>query len=201
MRRVFGAWVVAVHLIALALSASADERNREDSPRDIVVDAPSPPGRRPPWMGMENPCRDSFDAVVSPVIARCASYAGRMERADLIERARDTLVARNLVPASAFDGVTIRWCPLSGSGMVPDKDLVLLHPALQPSLFKLTAILGHEMKHVEQYRRWGADGFKCRYSQEVANLKGHGRGNSVEREAYEFQDRLETVLKDLPGSR
>jgi hypothetical protein len=193
MRSIFGAWLVAVHVMALALasSAGADERNYEDPRRDGT----------PPWMGLKNPCREAFDAVVAPIIARCSSYTGRLERADLIKQARDTLVAKHLIPASAFEGVTIHWCPLNGSGMVPEKNLILLNPALQSSLFKLTSILGHEMKHVEQYRRWGTDGFKCRYGEEIANLKGQGRSNSVEREAYEFQDRVEAALKDGSGSR
>src|SRR5689334_2215021 len=118
MRSVSRALLIAVQLVALALASSARAGD------NAAADAPSVPRRRLPWMG-ETSCRDAFDAVVAPLIARCASYAGRLERADLIRQARDTLVARTLVPAAAFDGVTIRWCPLSGSGMVPEKDLVL----------------------------------------------------------------------------
>ena len=178
--RVALAWLVALHM-TLALPVAADECNGDCTDRRA--------------------CRETFDATVAPVLARCGGYGGRGERQDLLRQARDTLIATGLLPASAFQGVTIQWCPLTGSGMVPDPDLVLLNPGLQSNLFALTSILGHEMKHVEQYRRWGADGFKCRYSAEIRTFKGLGRGNSVEREAYDFQDRVEATLKNASSPR
>lgn len=142
-----------------------------------------------------------FDSFVVPIIARCATYAGRAGDVQKIDHAREVLVSADIVDLTAFEGVAIRWCDLSNaSGMVPDPDLVLLHPALKADPVRLAGVLAHEMKHVEQYRRWGKDEFKCRYVEQVVKGNGHGRSNSVEGEAYVFGDHALQTLQAREGS-
>ena len=49
-----------------------------------------------------------------------------------------------------------------------------------------TALWAHELKHVEQYLQWGAEGFARHYSQDF---------NSVEKPAYELQFRIERLQR------
>jgi len=42
------------------------------------------------------------------------------------------------------------------------------------------------MKHIQQYARWGREGFRCRYSEQLLLGKGIEERNSVEAEAYDL---------------
>ncbi len=140
-------------------------------------------------------CKAPFENYVHSVVAFCANWGGRDDDMGLITQAQNILVATGSVPAPAFSGVDIRWCPLGGqaNGMTPVRDHVLLNPSLKGDIGWLAINLGHEMKHIEQYRRWGTDDFECRYSHELP--KGTGRDNSVEDEAYSFQDQITPVIR------
>ncbi|CAN5210342.1 hypothetical protein BH10PSE6_BH10PSE6_11470 [soil metagenome] len=137
-----------------------------------------------------------FERFVSPILARCVTFAGRAQDAQMIDQAREMLINAHIVGRAAFEGVDIGWCDLTNSsGMVPDRDRVLLHPGLKGDTVGLAVVLAHEMKHVEQYRRWGSDDFKCRYVDQLIKGNGHGRSNGVEAEAYEFGDRALQILQ------
>lgn len=142
-------------------------------------------------------CAPPFEAFTNPVIAYCANWPGRADDLHLVEHAKATLIRAQLVAPWAFSGVDIRWCPLSnGSGMAPARNRILLHPDRKHNAFGLAVLLAHEMKHKEQWDRWGDD-FKCRYGGQMLQGRGQGRGNDVEREAYEFEDHAARVLSPL----
>lgn len=50
------------------------------------------------------------------------------------------------------------------------------------------ALWAHELKHVQQYQEWGADGFAQRYTQDF---------NAVEAPAYQIQTEVGRVLRGL----
>ena len=139
-------------------------------------------------------CAAPFEQFVHATIAYCANWGGRADDLYLIGEARDALVDAGYFDIGEFDGVDIRWCPINGSGMVPERNRVLLHPDLKSNPLDLAATLGHEMIHIRQYRHWGPDDFKCRYSGELISGKGQGRANYIEREAYEFEDEIRSAL-------
>lgn len=74
---------------------------------------------------------DAFDLVVSPIIAGCANYNGRMDNRNQIEDAMQIIIRTGLMVRSDFENVDIRWCAHLGGwadGMAPRNNLVLLHP-------------------------------------------------------------------------
>lgn len=135
-------------------------------------------------------CKVPFENFTHATIAYCANWQGRADDLFLVEDAKAYLVQLGLAQMSEFSGVDIRWCPLRGGGMAPEADRILLNPSLKNDRRQLVATLGHELQHMRQYRRWRSDDFKCRYSKELAAGKGQERANYVEREAYEFEDRV-----------
>lgn len=142
---------------------------------------------------LDQTCKAPFEAFTHPVIAYCANWPGRASDLTLVERAKVELVQLGYAQMGEFAGVDIRWCPINGSGMVPETRRVLLHPDLKNDQRALVSTLGHELHHLRQYRRWGGDDFKCRYSKELASGKGQERANYVEREAYEYEDRIKVA--------
>ncbi len=139
-------------------------------------------------------CKAPFEALTHSTIAYCANWTGRADDLDDISRAQRTLEIIGIAKPGELSGVDIRWCPLNGSGMVPESGRILLHPNLKKDLFNLHATLAHELQHIRQHRRWGSDEFKCRYSRELVAGRGQGRANSVEREAYEYEDQVKSIL-------
>ena len=139
---------------------------------------------------LEQTCKAPFESFTHGTIAYCANWGGRADDLHLVEDAKAHLVRLGFARMSEFSGVDIRWCPLNGSGMAPETGRILLHPSLKNNQRALVKTLGHELLHMRQYARWGGDSFKCRYSQELANGRGQDRGNHVEREAYEFEDKV-----------
>ena len=146
----------------------------------------------------------AFEAFTGNVIATCAAAGGGTDDLTLIAQAKGILVRAGLYQPGDFNGVDIRWCALSNAtGMTPASNRIFLHPSLQGSPFDLATVLAHEMVHIKQFRRWGTLGFACRYGEQVAAGRGEGRANSVEAEAYQFQDRaaarIAHALRQLPG--
>lgn len=139
-------------------------------------------------------CKTPFEDYVHSVVAVCANSPGRSADLNLIDDAKNTLIGAGIYPQSDFSGVDIRWCDLrAASGMTPVKDHVLLNPNLKSDAAGLAEVLGHEMVHIAQFRRWRTDDFECRYSQQLP--KGTGRDNSVEEEAYAFQDSIKPIIE------
>ena len=145
-----------------------------------------------------------FNLWVSGVENACANDPGRMDAQGKIDEARNLLVANGVFSSTEFDGVKFRWCSAlsirlgdePAAGMVPSSGKVLLRPDFKSaSTVHLAELLAHEMIHIRQYRRWGSSGFHCRYSREMGSSGSidTGRGNRVEREAYEFVDGLSLV--------
>jgi hypothetical protein len=149
-----------------------------------------------PGKSLRTQCKIPFENYVNATIAACANWAGRDDDLEQIQWAKNVLIGTNLIGANEFNGVDIRWCPLGGmaSGMTPAKDRVLLNPNLKGNTAEIAITLGHEMTHIRQYRRWDTDDFECRYSQQLVS-NGTGRGNSVENEAYAFQDQITPIIQ------
>jgi len=144
-------------------------------------------------------CAIPFQAITGAVIAQCSNWDGRLTNQDLINAAMSRLLAVGAMSPGELSGVQVRWCPLSrGSGTTPDWGRVYLDPSLQSNPIATASVLAHELTHIRQYRRMGTDQFKCSYSQDYTNCGGcQDRGNSLEREAYEYQDQVGLLLN--PG--
>lgn len=88
--------------------------------------------------------------------------------------------------------VAISFCPPVDAfteGITVSQDKILLNSDyMERGTGDLAVLLAHELKHVEQYIRWGFRQFACRYSNEILRGKGFGRENEVEKEAYDFGD-------------
>ena len=146
-------------------------------------------------------CAAPFQAVTGAVIARCSNWSGRMQDSHLIRQAADLLVSRGLMARDELSGVQVRWCQLNGAhGMAPDRGRIYLDASLKGDLFSTASTLAHELVHVRQYRRMGTDTFKCKYSQAFVACSGcQDRRNPFEREAYDFQERVEAQLSGTVG--
>lgn len=139
---------------------------------------------------LEQTCKAPFEAITHSTIAYCANWGGRADDLHLVEDAKQHLVRLGFAQHNEFAGIDIRWCPIHGSGMAPERGRILLHPNLKNNQRALVKTLGHELVHMRQYARWGSDSFKCRYSQEMGRGHAQDRRNYVEREAYEYEDRI-----------
>ena len=162
-----------------------------NTPVPQIPSLPSNPLDPRQW---QQSCKAPFEAFTHSTIAHCANWAGRADDMDLVVKAKRTLELIGIASPGELSNVDIRWCPLNGSGMVPEAGRILLNPNLKSDAFNLHATLAHELHHIRQHRRWGSDDFKCRYSGELIAGKGQGRANSVERDAYEYEDHAKAVL-------
>jgi len=144
-------------------------------------------------------CKPPYEGFTHSVMAFCANWAGRDNDLIVIERAKRILIFAGLIGWSEFQGVDIRWCPLSkGTGMTPAPNRTLLHPNLKGDLWNLTLVLAHEMTHIRQYRNWGQDDFECKYGGELLRTGfKQDRSNSVEKEAYDYQDYADQFLRPM----
>jgi len=147
-------------------------------------------------------CTAPFQAITNWTMARCANWQGRMQDRSLIHSAKKLLVDSGVFKKTDFNGVEIRWCPLSGAhGMAPDRGKVLLDTRfLSRTIEEISILLGHEMKHIQQYRRMGSDNFKCSYSQQYVECGScQNDGHKLEREAYDFEDYVYDKINDYLG--
>jgi hypothetical protein len=147
-------------------------------------------------------CIAPFQGITNWTMARCgATYEGHRQPLDA---AVQLLINQQIVPASEFSGVSIRWCSLSGAhGMAPDRGVILIDMVYRnESIVNLAILIAHEMTHIMQYRRMGTDSFKCEYSRRYVDCQGcQDRRHPLEREAYEFEDRTQNILiSRVPGS-
>ena len=145
---------------------------------------------------LDSACGSPFNAYVSSVKAACTTGGDAHADANVIG-AWAILVRDGYFKQPELAGVSIRWCNLqTASGMVPDRDFILLdHSHRDWSANDLAPLLAHEMVHVRQIRSFGTDAFKCSYSKELLAGKGMQRSNYLEREAYELEDRVKDALK------
>lgn len=138
-------------------------------------------------------CTIPYQTLTNAVIARCSNWGGRLDDQHIIQQAKQSLINAGIFAPHEFNGVQIRWCPLSGAhGMAPDRGKIYLDTsAKNKNRNALAALLAHEMKHIQQYRRMGTDRFKCIYSEKYIGCGGcQDRGHTLEREAYDFEDNV-----------
>ena len=108
----------------------------------------------------------------------------------LIRDTKNLLVRRGYFTKPFVDSVSYRFCrviSIGAAGMAPASNVVLFadkYRFRKPCNFAW--LMAHELKHIEQYRRWGTGGFACRYSGQLVRGRGFKWRNYVEREAYEF---------------
>ncbi len=135
-------------------------------------------------------CTIPYQTITNVVISQCSNWDGRLDDQHLIEQAKNILVSNGIFPQSEFNGIQIRWCPLSGAhGMAPDRGRIYLDASQKEAVSEdIAVLLAHEMVHVIQYRRMGTDNFKCEYSRKYAECGGcQDSRHSLEAEAYSFQ--------------
>lgn len=150
-------------------------------------------------------CTIPNQIALQTISTRCnfQSIAQSTSDKTVIDAAKKLLVDNQLVPESEFSGVNIAFCEFGhGAGVAPDRDTVFLHPVYRTSglrpqqLIPLAALMAHEMMHVHQYRVWGTDKFKCDYARQMAECGlCQDRSNSIERTAFEEEDRVRAALK------
>jgi hypothetical protein len=136
-------------------------------------------------------CTIPYQTITNAVIAKCSNWDGRLNDQDLIGNAINILLSNGIFHSNDFDGIQIRWCPLSGAhGMAPDRGRIYLDTShKQDSDQDLAVLLAHEMKHVMQYRLMGTDNFKCEYSRKYIECGScQDNGHPLEREAYAFEN-------------
>lgn len=145
-------------------------------------------------------CNAGFQSATAFVIGRCSNWDGRTEDQHLIQQAAQSLVNAGLFAPNEFQGVQIRWCPLSGAhGMAPDRGRIYLDTAAKnDNPINLAALLAHEMFHIRQYRAMGTDKFKCEYSRKYVECSGcQDDRHSMERDAYAFESAAYERLTSL----
>lgn len=142
-----------------------------------------------------------FATYVQSVAGACVTAANDDSLRPNVLEARRILVAHGFFSEGDFSGVTIRFCSLLGQahGMVPRRDMIIIDRGLgDMSGRALAPLLGHEMVHVLQYRRYGREGFQCRYGREIFRhgiVWGVSRDrNPLEKEAYDLEDRITEAL-------
>jgi hypothetical protein len=149
-------------------------------------------------------CIAPFEALTKSTMARCANWDGRMEYMTAVNRSKQMLIDAGVATTKDFEGVKIRWCPLTGAhGMAPDRGMILLDTRYRGEpIEELAALLAHELKHIMQYRKMGSNAFKCAYSREYVECGGcQGRGHRLERQAYEFEDEAYRKVQKLGADK
>lgn len=147
-------------------------------------------------------------------------YTISSHQKELLEDAKKALVFMGFFSKADFSNVKIKWCDLKNiaGGMAPDRDRIMIDSSyLNSPVTSLIPLLAHEMKHIQQYRRMGSSRFKCKYTKQALKIgtakakkslifnipgldlgvailetfrKGTHRGNSLEKEAYDFETRV-----------
>lgn len=161
--------------------------------------------------------KTAFNSFVGGIEAACNNDPNRMDKRDLVEDAKNILDDHGVYSKPYLDSIDFRFCNLGAvktSFSVLGKKVVYNPPdgmALSRNkvIFKrdwrsatkeaLALLMAHEVKHIEQYRRWGTDGFGCRYVKELLRGNGSGAANAVEKEAYDFG--REVAIKLALGPR
>src|SRR5574343_43554 len=139
-------------------------------------------GKNLSCLAKKGACKDAariFSEYDYLVIGGCANLAGRMDEREKIERAKNLLINFNFFTPDDLINVEINWCNLNNyrlgghqidsSGIVPKINQIYLNETEKNSTDRELAILiAHEMVHVQQYRNWDTEGFRCRYMVDLA---------------------------------
>jgi uncharacterized membrane protein len=136
-------------------------------------------------------CNMIYQGITTAVIADCDNWPGRLSDRDLIEEAKNLLIDNEILAASEFENIQIRWCPLrKGSGIAPDRGRIYLNSnSKNDDIENIAALLAHEMIHARQYRSMGSDKFKCEYSRHFVACNGcQDDRHPMERDAYTFEE-------------
>lgn len=136
-------------------------------------------------------CVDAFELIVLATTIRCHTGTAAAPPPELLVAARAKLIDADFYRAADFDGIDIRWCPLTNAlGFTRDAEHIVLASGLARGSADLVAeVLAHEMVHARQFRERGADGFRCDYVNAFIACAGcQDRGHALEAEAYSLQD-------------
>jgi uncharacterized membrane protein len=142
-------------------------------------------------------CIATYQTITRGVIAQCSNWSGRTNGQDIIQDAVQRLVSAQVFRQDEFNGVEIRWCPLSNAhAITPDRGRIYLDWSRRgDDPDDIAVLIAHEMTHTRQYRRMGTDNFKCTYSQDFVGCGGcQNRHHALEREAYDFEPVAATKL-------
>lgn len=147
-------------------------------------------------------CALRFEVINKAAMLTCPSMITHDE-ARFLDYLKDDLIKAGIVNANSFDGVQIKLCNLVGYGQAPDRGVVYLDQSYRDgSRAEAAATLAHEMRHQEQYRRLGTDEFKCAYTRDFVACGGcQDRKNTLERQAYEFEDSAAKALAQYYGQQ
>lgn len=74
--------------------------------------------------------------------------------------------------------------------------IIILTKNYKPGTVEGLALLAHELKHVEQYKRWGIFRFLWRYLKEWLRVGYDLDRHPYEKKAYDFQKRVRKRLKE-----
>lgn len=146
--------------------------------------------------GLTATCSSLFQTITSAVIAQCSNWGDRLDDQHLIVNARNLLQSSGIIDSAELERVQVRWCPLNGAhGMAPEIRRIYLDVGLKRNPFATAKTLAHEVVHLRQYHREGAENFKCNYSRQYVECGGcQDRRNRFEREAYDFEAQIEARL-------
>ena len=142
-------------------------------------------------------CVDAFELIVLATTIRCHAGTAATPAPTRLVEARDKLIRGGFYQAADFDGIDVRWCPLTNAlGFTRDAQYILLDSGLALGSADLVAeVLAHEMVHARQFRERGADGFRCDYVNAFIACAGcQDRGHKLEAEAYALQDKVRAQL-------
>lgn len=188
----------AILLCLLLALAPAPARAADAAPAAPAADAGTP---APPLEIFGFRCAAPFEHIARAVTAHCAGYVPTERETKRIDEAERFLVAGGYFAAAELSGVTVRWCELAplAHGLTPDGHTVYLSTEREnDSLVALAALLAHELTHVRQFRRLGAEGFACDYSLKLLACGGcQDERHPLEREAYDLQKK---ILRENAGT-
>lgn len=144
-------------------------------------------------------CTVPFDAIKNTVMTSCApsDEIYNAIHQESIQEAIDLLVANNMIESSEFHGVQIRWCPfVNGAGVTPESNRIYLNSSfINESLIERAVLIAHEMTHIRQFRNFGSDEFKCKYSKEFIGCGGcQDESNTYEKSAFDFGETVRNKL-------
>lgn len=132
-----------------------------------------------------------------------------------INDAKNLLVARGVFSRAQLDRVDMRFCFAisntvnislfgkthtikAGAGAITtsSRRIYFDDSRRTRSTKSLAELMAHEMRHTQQYTRWGYNGFSCRYSGQIVRFNGTGGDkNYIESEAYTFSRSVGTCLR------
>ena len=159
MKSIVNLWLaIAVWLCAPSEASLCDDCNLSCSWYD-------------PWCNAKKGTCISAGSVfrdwITVVNAACGRSSLSSSDFSKLRAAKDLLVEEGILTRSAVDGVTYRFCnhiDIDGgtAGFTASRSTVYFDDRLRSwSTKSLAALMAHEVKHTQQYSRWGSNGFAC----------------------------------------